>query len=410
MTRRTVIPLILALVLACGLSGCGLNDGPLPFAPGNGSHDLTVTVEMANAVNLVPNSEVKVADVTVGSVREIRFRDWHAELVLGVKQGTVLPANAEARIGQKSLLGAEYVELAPPTGVRAVGRLRSGAVIPLTRSGRYPETEEMFSALSAVLNGGGLEQIGTITREVDTALHGREAVARDLIHQLTLLTGRLDAQRRQIVTAMEGMDRLAATFAAQRQTFTQALEVMPRALQVLVRERPSLMAMLRSLAHFSTSVRGLAQASRADLVTSLDGLVPVLGRLADARKGLTGFLGAVTFPFPTDGLLRSNRGDYLNIFVTVDITLQALKRDWLAGTLPGIFPSGFPTGLPTSLPTALPTGLPTGLPKGLPKGLPTKLPGGRPTGGLLQNPLSGLFGASYAGPGHGHDCAGEGQC
>ena len=40
----------------------------------------------------------------------------------------------------------------------------------LERTNRNPEIEEVFGALSMLLNGGGLEQIQQITRELNLAL------------------------------------------------------------------------------------------------------------------------------------------------------------------------------------------------------------------------------------------------
>ena len=54
-----------------------------------------VTVTMANVGNLTPNSEVKVNDVTVGSVRTIAFKDWKAQLTLGIEGGVQLPGGGD---------------------------------------------------------------------------------------------------------------------------------------------------------------------------------------------------------------------------------------------------------------------------------------------------------------------------
>jgi len=91
--------------------------------------------------NLVPNAEVKVNDVTVGSVVASEATDWHAHLTVALDGVTRLPANATARVGQKSLLGAEYLELSAPTDQPPIGQLRDGDAIPLSRTGKYPETE-----------------------------------------------------------------------------------------------------------------------------------------------------------------------------------------------------------------------------------------------------------------------------
>ena len=337
MSFRTVLTSGLAGILATTLSGCGwsgLNENPLPFAAGNGEDATTLTVHLANAVNLVPNSEVKVNDVTVGSVRRIAFDDWHARLTVGLEPDVRLPANAQARIGQKSLLGAEYLELAPPTTEEPRGTLSDGDVIPLSRTGRYPETEELFAALATVLNGGGLAQIETITSELNAAFNGRESDVRQLVANLGTLIGTLDEQRAEIVAATEGVNELSGTFANDRETLSRALETFPRAVDVLRDEREQLTQTLDSLSDFGESTTDVLTTNRAKLRSNLANLRPILHELGDAGDALTNFMSAITFPFPLEGLIKSAKGDYLNLFLTVDATTTAITRDLLGGISP----------------------------------------------------------------------------
>ncbi len=325
------------LLLAATTSGCGwsgLNENPLPFAAGNDDNSLTVTVHLANAVNLVPNSEVKVNDVTVGSVRRIAFDDWHARLIIGLEPEVRLPANTQARIGQKSLLGAEYLELSPPSTEPPRGTLTDGDVIPLSRTGRYPETEELFAALATVLNGGGLSQIDTITSELNQAFNGREADVRQFVEHLGTLIGTLDEQRAEIVTATEGVNRLSDTFADDRRTLNRALETLPRAVDVLRDERKDLTKTLDDLSEFGDSTTELLTANRSQLRSNLASLRPILHELGNAGDALTNFFAGITFPFPLEGLINSAMGDYLNLFLTVDATTKSITRDLLGGISP----------------------------------------------------------------------------
>ena len=84
-----------------------------------------------------------------------------------------LPANATPSLQQSSLLGEKYIELAPPSD-GAQGTLTNNATIPLARTNRNPEVEEVFGALSMLLNGGGIGQLQTITRQLNGALTGNE--------------------------------------------------------------------------------------------------------------------------------------------------------------------------------------------------------------------------------------------
>ncbi len=326
-----------ASLLTATTSGCGwsgLNEHPLPFAAGNGDDALTVTVHLANAVNQAPNSEVKVNDVTVGSVRRIAFDDWHARLTLGLNPDVRLPANAQARVGQKSLLGAEYLKLSPPTSDQPRGTLTDGAVIPLSSTGRYPETEELFAALATVLNGGGLSQIETITSELNKAFNGREADIRQLVAHLGTLIGTLDEQRAEIVTATEGVNNLSDSFADDRRTLSRALETLPRAVDVLRDERKELTNTLDDLAEFGDSTTDLLTTNRVQLKRNLANLRPILHELGNAGDALTNFFAGITFPFPLEGLINSAKGDYLNLFLTVDATTISITRDLLGGISP----------------------------------------------------------------------------
>jgi phospholipid/cholesterol/gamma-HCH transport system substrate-binding protein len=386
-----------AVLMLSTCSFTGLGESPLPFTKGNGDGSYEVTMTVDNVTNLVPNAEVKVGEVTVGSVRRIEFDDWKAKVVLGLEKGVDLPANAEAKIGQKSLLGASYVQLGPPTTARSSGQLHDGSAIPLSASGRYPETEEVFAALSVVLNGGGLAQVQTISHELNQALSGRGGDVRDLLTQLDVLVGTLDNQKTKIVQTLDGMNTLTGKFAEKRRTVDRALDTLPAAVTDLAADRVKLTRMLRSLSGFGDVASRMIRDGRANLRANLQALRPVLRRLADTGDNLTDWLGAATFPFPSEGLLASNRGDYLNLYVTLDLTVNALKRDWGEGTpLDGIY-SGLTGGLPSgpgtdnSNPlTQLPT-LP--LPK-LP-GLnsnPGSKPGSGSSGGGLGGLLDGLTG------------------
>src|SRR6185312_4935773 len=104
-----------------------------------------------------------------------------------------LPANTVASIAQTSFLGEKFVEL-EFFAKGASGRLTNGAVIPLARTQTSATVEEVLGALSLLLNGGGLNQIHTITSELNNALAGREGIARDVLNQVNTLAVGLNSQ------------------------------------------------------------------------------------------------------------------------------------------------------------------------------------------------------------------------
>lgn len=323
------------VLIASGASGCGfrgLNSLPLPGTQDrNGAN--VFHIEIANVGMLESNSPVLVADVVVGTVGAMRLRDWHADVEVFVRPDVAVPANAVATVGQTSLLGSMHLELDPPVGVPPAGRLQPGATIPLSKSSTYPSTERTLSTLSAVVNGGGLGQIGDVIRNANTALSGRQNQVRDLLRRLDTFVGTLDSQRADLIEMIHQLNRFTGTFAQQQEVISRALHHVPAALDVLIRERPRIVAALEKLRTLSESTTDLINAAQDDLVTNLRNLEPTVKALADVGPELdTALAFAVTYPYSQSYIDRAVRGDYVNMFLVADLTVPRLKRTLFLGT------------------------------------------------------------------------------
>lgn len=331
--RRVMIAATCVSITATGCSFGGLNSLPLPGTVGHEPGSSKFRVELANVSTLEPNSPVLVGDVVVGSVAAMAVRDWRADVEITVKPGVVIPANAVATVGQTSLLGSMHLALNPPLGQTPRGSLQPGATVGLNKSSTYPTTEQTLSALSVVINGGGVGQLGDIVAELNAALNGRESQVRSLLTRLNDFVGVLATQRDTINATVVSLNRLAGTFAGQRDVLTRALDRIPPALDVLVRERPQLTAALQKLGGFSTLAAGLVNDTQADLVRNLRNLEPTLRSLADVGPKLNTALAYFTaFPYGQEFINRGIRGDYLNQYIIFDLTVPRLKRTLMLGT------------------------------------------------------------------------------
>ncbi|MGU3501084.1 MCE family protein [Mycobacterium sp. C31M] len=333
-TKRSVTAV--GACVAMVTSGCafqGVNSLPLPGAVGRGSDAVVYHVDIANVATLEPNSPVMIDDVVVGSVRSLSVKDWHAQVEVSVKPDVVVPANAVASVGQTSLLGSMHLALNPPIGEAPDGRLAPGSTVALNDSSTYPSTEQTLSSLAAVVNGGGLGQIGDVIHNFSAAVSGREDEIRDLITRLDTFVGVLDGQRANIVASIQNLNRLSETFAGQRDTISRALDKVPPAMDVLIRERPRLVEAMRRLGTFGNTAAELVNESQADLVANLKNLEPAIKALADVGRELPDVLAyAVHFPFTQSFIDRAIRGDYYNLFATIDLTVPRLKRSLFLGT------------------------------------------------------------------------------
>ncbi|MFB4314050.1 MCE family protein [Actinomadura sp. 21ATH] len=327
--RRRAAAVLPVLLLAAGCEFQGVGSLPLPGGPDTGPGAYTVRVEFANVLDLVPNSVVKVHDVTVGRVTRVALDGWRATVTCVLRREVVLPANATAAISQTSLLGEKYVALAPPPAARPQGRLGAGSVIRLASTSRTTEVEEVLSAVSALVNAGGLEQLSTITRELNGALHGREAAVRRFLHGLNDLVGRVDRQRHTIVRAIDGLDRLSARLAGERTVIAEAVEHTAPAAGVLARQRSRLTELLTGVDRLSEVAVRVIDRSGRDTVANLRALRPILHDLDRAGRDLPQALSMLATLGLPPTMDRAFRGDYVNVFATVDLDAGGVLRNLL---------------------------------------------------------------------------------
>ncbi|GAB3217887.1 MCE family protein [Mycolicibacterium hippocampi] len=335
--RRSIAGLVaMASTVVLAATGCtfnGLNSLPLPGTEGRGANAMTYHVELANVGTLESNSPVLISDVVVGSVSGMTVRNWHADVEISVRPEVVVPANAIASVGQTSLLGSMHLALNPPLGQPPTGRLLPDTTIGLNRSSTYPSTEQTLSSLSVVVNGGGLGKIGDIVTEFNAALNGREDQVRELLTRLDDFVGVLARQRDDINLSITALNRLSGTLAGQSEVISDALQRIPPALDVLIKERPRITTALEKFRVFSETSTALINATQADLVRNLENLEPTVRALADVGPILGTVLAYVpTYPYPQNFIDRAIRGDYLNEFITFDFTIPRLKRGLFLGT------------------------------------------------------------------------------
>ncbi len=327
---RGLAALLTLGVVAAGCDFDGAYDLPLPGSVVDEDEAFEVTAQFRDVLNVVPRSPVKVDDVTVGEVTEVDRVGWQARVRLRVREDVDLPDNAIAEIRQTSLLGEKYVALEPPPDEQpSPDRLGEGDEIALPATGRNPEVEEVLGALSFLLTGGGVAQLGTITSELNQVMSGREDRVRSLLGNLDDVVGTLDDQKGEIIRAMRSVNRLSATLNAERETITDALDVMGPAVSVLADQHEQLLEMLGSLRRLSDVGTRVINASRDDLLATLRELEPVLEKLNEAGDSLApGFALMASFPFPKEAS-EVVKGDFANTEIKLDVSLENLEKTGL---------------------------------------------------------------------------------
>lgn len=336
-------------------SGCAIqpNDNTLPGQVAVGDDGYSVMVHFDQIENLVPNSTVQKDNVVIGTVASIDTENWEAVVELRLLRNDPLPKDAVFSIGQKTLLGAQYVDVVvPESDASARGSvLEDGDVVGVEQTGTYPATEQVLGAVALLLNNGGLSQISTITGELSTALDGRVPDARGLIRHANSLLAVLNSNRNEIIAALESMGALSAGLRGDQDRLVDAIERITPGLRALEEERKRLVGALTNTARTSNRAVRVVQTSRSALLANLDALGPILTNLSRVSETLPEALKiGLTVPFPVMTTRHAVKGDYANLFATLDLRGTGLADAWLGG-LPPALQAGDPVQDPlTDLP------------------------------------------------------------
>ena len=347
--RRLLTAVVAVLVGALTLGGCGFSvyDLPLPGGASTGKDPMTLHVQFRDVLDLVPDSTVKLNDVTVGKVEKIQLTKGIADVTVKVRKDTRLPDNATAEIQQTSLLGEKFVALESPSDPSPT-LMKSGDTIPLARSGANPEVEQVLGALSLILNGGGVAQLHTISTELNKALAGHEDAARSVLTQVDAFAKNLDEHKQAITDALDAVAKLSASAKSQEKTIDATLEQLPSALSSIDQQRQDLVTMLQALSKLGDTGVRVINASKQGTIDIVRNLQPVLTSLANSGTHFVdAFNTLLTYPFvdaAVGGTPQAARNLHMGDFVNLDISLNLDFSDILSGGLNNLVPSQLAPG------------------------------------------------------------------
>src|SRR5256884_4031037 len=158
--------LLFAAVCLGALSLIALNMG----LRGPWSNEFALSAEFTRSNGLVPQAEVRVSGVHVGTVTSITDAGGGGALVrMALQPGIQLRQDTRAVIRPKTLLGEKFVELVRQQG-SSQAYLASGALIPKAQTGQAIEIDDILNAMDAPTRKAMSESF----RQLGIALDGRQ--------------------------------------------------------------------------------------------------------------------------------------------------------------------------------------------------------------------------------------------
>lgn len=298
--KRLVLA-VLSLVLATAtLTGCAFGGGR------------TITAYFPDSAGLFVGNDVGILGVPVGTITKIEPDGDKVRTTLRIDSDHPIPADAGAVVVARSVATDRYVELTP---VYTSGpTMKSGAVIPLSRTRTPVEFDDVLASLSSFATdiAGNKESAGAVKRIVDAgsaALAGKGMPLHDMITSLSTATNDLAGQRQQFAATLTSVDTLAQQIAANEQTERAFIQQVASATQMLAGQRQDFRATLDSLDKAVTELAAFSAANKDSIVASLNQSSTLVSTLSGKQAAIAEILRDL--PLALQNLQRANRNGTL---------------------------------------------------------------------------------------------------
>jgi len=190
-------------------------------------HPYTLKGDFANAVGLLPGSEVDYLGVTYGTVSSVERIDGGVRVTMKIDHGKKIPADSSANIFRKSALGEQYIEFDPPPGYTNGGPYyAANTTIPMSRTTVPLEFSELLKSASRLISAIPPQAVDTLVHEAAVGVNGR-------VDSLRGLADAGDKLSQMLVQRTSVLDRLATNGTRLTHVFTEHSDSLAQSLSDL---------------------------------------------------------------------------------------------------------------------------------------------------------------------------------
>jgi phospholipid/cholesterol/gamma-HCH transport system substrate-binding protein len=294
---RAAVPAAAAVVLVAALAA-------FYFVSRDEDETYRVRAIFDNAGFLIPDEDVKIAGVKVGSVEDISVTpDFKAAVVLRIDEPGYQDFRTDASciVRPQSLIGEKFVEC-EPTQKRAVGAEPPGELrviedgpgegqrlLPVENTERAVDLDLLNDTLRMPYN----QRLAIIINELGIGLAGRGEDLNEVIRRANPALREVDEvlrllaeQNRQLESLAVDGDTILAPLARERQRISSSIENMSAVAEATAERRADLEANFERLPRFLRELRP----TMTRLGALSDEMTPVLSDLGDVAPDINRFL------------------------------------------------------------------------------------------------------------------------
>jgi phospholipid/cholesterol/gamma-HCH transport system substrate-binding protein len=310
---------------------------------------------------LLPQSDVKIRGVNIGSVKTVRLVDGRALVRMDIDDDERVPVGASATIRPKTLFGEKFVDIEPgPT--EATGPYLGDEEEIADAIGGF-ELERVLSEAYPILQAVDPDELAAILSELAAAGDGLGPTVNRTIVNFATVADQQERRLGELEQFLDDLALLAETFEGSTPDLLATSRDLNVALPELNARGPQLATALDSAARLSADLADLLEDNKPILEKAITQGGKALQVLSDERARIPGLVRGLRYFFEVLGSVgRIELGDGTN--------LAAVKGILGGGPPCGRTVMGCPIGDPAAL---FPAASATAAPPAAAPGTPTPL-------------------------------------
>jgi phospholipid/cholesterol/gamma-HCH transport system substrate-binding protein len=274
--RRPALLAAQALVVLAGLLAVSLNAGRLPVFTGT-----TYRAVFSDASGLQEGTEVRVAGIKVGKVRQIDLDDDRVVVTFDVTD-VPLGDDTRAAIEIKTLLGQHYLSVTPAGS----GRMEEGEAIPRSRTTTPLSIVPALQQLSTTSAALDTDQVAQALDALSGVLRSASPEVRGTLTGIARLSRTVASRDQQLQRLVESADTVTGVLATRDAEVATLFRSSQQVLETLDRRRRLIEEIVDAVASLSRELSGLVADNRATLGPAMDKVNRVLAMLRRHRRDL----------------------------------------------------------------------------------------------------------------------------
>lgn len=290
-----------------------------------------------DAHGLYAGSDVTIAGVRVGTVRELRLEGGRAHATFEVSTDQRVPAGVHAAIHYADLLGSRHLALTtdpatPSPDIAqnerrpgAEAELRTGATIPVSRTRPPLDLTALFNGFKPLFEAIEPGQVNQLARTIVAVFQGEGPAIESLLSSVVSLTTTVNDKEQVLDRLLENLTSVLATMNGHTEQFTTLVGGLKQLTSYAAQHRGDIAAALDSGTKLAGSLNTLLAGIRPNLSEDIAALKKVSSSLVGSTGQFTTLMNETPKLLDTVGR-ATDYGSWVNVYVCnmrVDVTGNA---------------------------------------------------------------------------------------